>query len=201
MSNILSKLFESFFITSDLPAHKVPIEEEHEQLDYITVEMDELSLPPLSLSFPTLPPPPPPPPPPSFMPPPPSPPSPLLPSITSSASSLNTPNCDQETVDLLITKLEYLNSLVVEPQMFSIENFDHLKLQSHTNTVEDKLDTLFFEAGIPVHWKINVTWHDTLSDTTNTVHVEMLNHFVKIKAIELLQLYFTSCYNNTVYID
>jgi uncharacterized protein with von Willebrand factor type A (vWA) domain len=107
----------------------------------------------------------------------------------------------EEYIRNLVNRIASLETFVNSSSIFTILNFDALMLQSSASNVNDKLNTLFYEANIPLIWKISAEWIKDDNLIVNTVHVTMLNSFVKEKAKALLSLYFSTVYNNTVYKD
>jgi hypothetical protein len=88
-----------------------------------------------------------------------------------------------------------------KPQTVEIHNFNGLKTTSDITTVKDKVNALFFEALIPLTWKISVTWTENPStQNVDTVTITLINHHVKDKVVEKLKKYFEKNYENVVYI-
>ncbi|MFN9657510.1 MAG: hypothetical protein ACK55Q_17590 [Dolichospermum sp.] len=105
------------------------------------------------------------------------------------------------TIYDLQSRLGHLHDLLTQPQKIHLRGFELLKLKSIAHTVQQRVDTLFFEAHIPCNWKINVRWNTTTHSKTD-VHITLLNYIVKERVKELLSDYFNSCnYDKTVYID
>ena len=105
------------------------------------------------------------------------------------------------TIYDLQSRLGHLHDLLTQPQKIHLRGFELLKLKSIAHTVQQRVDTLFFEANIPCNWKINVRWNTTTHSKTD-VHITLLNYIVKERVKELLSDYFNSCnYDKTVYID
>ena len=103
-----------------------------------------------------------------------------------------------QTINELKTHIDCLYEYL-KPQVVTIYNFDNFKATTAVKSVKDKVNSLFYDASIPVNWKISVTWTET-NNTVDTVTINFINHFVKMKSIELLNNYFLKVYNNTIYI-
>jgi hypothetical protein len=104
------------------------------------------------------------------------------------------------TIYDLQSRLGHLHDLLTQPQKIHLRGFELLKLKSIAHTVQQRVDTLFFEANIPCNWKINVRWNTTTHSKTD-VHITLLNYIVKERVKELLLDYFSHNYNNIIYID
>jgi hypothetical protein len=103
----------------------------------------------------------------------------------------------------LQNQLDKLYDMVGVPQVIHIKNFSQLKIPTGITSINDKVNTLFFDAHIPSNWKISIA-RDSTDSTCNlvdTVTVIMLNYFVKEKTKELLRGYFETNYDNIVYIE
>jgi len=101
-------------------------------------------------------------------------------------------------------KLNFLYELST-PQTITIHNFHHLKNGTAVTTVKDKLNCLFFEASIPINWKISLVWTEQTLPKTNknivdTVTITLLNYHVKMKTLDLLKKYFAKTYDNTIFV-
>lgn len=62
------------------------------------------------------------------------------------------------------------------------------------------MDTLYFEAHIPIKWKLKVKWTRTLNNKT-VVHITMLSYFVKEEIKKMLLNFLEHEYKNIIYID
>lgn len=90
----------------------------------------------------------------------------------------------------------------IKPQTIEIHNFNCLKVNSSVTTVKEKVNALFFDALIPLNWKISVTWIDNPdTNDVDNVTVVMINYHVKEKTVKKLTQYFEKYYNNGVYIQ
>jgi len=119
------------------------------------------------------------------------------------ATDVKIQNSQQETIDLLELRLEHLYFRVVQSQIINIVNFEELKLKNQVTTINDRVDTLFFEADIPNHWKFNVTWTETNTNEPKVmiiVNIHLISYLVKMKTKQLLSNYLTNNYENIVYI-
>jgi hypothetical protein len=85
----------------------------------------------------------------------------------------------------------------LKPQTITIYNFYNLKVNTAVTTVKDKINSLFYECGIPVSWKITVTWTEKTLASNNsvvdTVTITMVNYFVKEKTVEIFNKHFSKC--------
>ncbi len=100
----------------------------------------------------------------------------------------------------LQTQLNNLYQLVAKPQIINLYGFEHLNLQSVSHDIKQRVDTLFFEAHIPIKWKLKVKWTQTLNNKT-VVHITMLNYFVKEEVKKMLLNFLEHEYKNIIYID
>jgi hypothetical protein len=123
--------------------------------------------------------------------------------ITCCATNIEKQNLHQETIQALEFRLEHLYFMIAQPQIIHIYNFDELVLRNHVTNIKDRVETLFFEAHIPNHWKMNVTWtireSDFLPDII-IVHITLISYLVKMKTKQILCKYLENNYNNTVYL-
>lgn len=87
----------------------------------------------------------------------------------------------------------------VKPQTIEIHNFHCLKVNVAVGTIKEKVNSLFFDALIPLNWKLSVTWAESNTEV-DSVTLTMINHHVKQKTVEKLTKYFNRMYNNSVYI-
>ncbi len=79
------------------------------------------------------------------------------------------------TIYDLQSRLGHLHDLLTQPPKIHLRGFELLKLKSIAHTVQQRVDTLFFEAHIPCNWKINVRWnHPSHSKTETDVHIILL---------------------------
>jgi hypothetical protein len=104
------------------------------------------------------------------------------------------------TLQNLQSRLDHLHGLLAKPQIIHLRGFEFLLLKSVAHNIQQRVDTLFFEAHIPCNWKLNVTWNHP-SHTKTDVHITLLNYYVKERVKELLLDYFINHYNNVIYID
>jgi len=88
----------------------------------------------------------------------------------------------------------------LQPQTITIFNFKNLKPYQSVTTVKEKVDKLFQLAGIPLHWKITLTWTQLNNNDIDSVTISMLNYHVKEKTKNVLNTFLATEYNNTVYI-
>ncbi len=98
-----------------------------------------------------------------------------------------------ETIRKLRLRLEKLYTCIANDQMLHIYNLENIKLPSVTHNIKHKIECLFFEAGVPQTWKIDIKWSTT---PVLVVHVRMLNYLVKEKTKELLLSYLSTDYHN-----
>jgi hypothetical protein len=122
-------------------------------------------------------------------------------------------NCFEHQICQLQTQLDYLESLILKPQIIKIISFCDIKLKYNVITYKDQLDSLFFEADIPLYWIIDSRLNKHKNDATtkshckliceqsDIVYVTLLNHHVKRKTIEMLKLFFDTKYDNKIYIS
>ena len=121
--------------------------------------------------------------------------------------------CFEHQICQLQTQLDYLESLILKPQIIEIISFCDIKLKYNVITYKDQLDSLFFEADIPLYWIIDSSLKKHKNDATtkshckliceqsDIVYVTLLNHHVKRKTIEMLKLFFDTKYDNKIYIS
>ena len=115
----------------------------------------------------------------------------------------------QQQLCQLQAQLNNLESLILKPQIIEIIGFHHIKLKYIIVEYKDKLDSLFFEADIPLYWIIDskydiiTTISDDQHNNTNVavVYVTMLNYHVKKETIKRLNTFFDTKYENIVYIS
>ena len=89
----------------------------------------------------------------------------------------------------------------IKPQTITIHNFQCLKINSAVESVKEKVDSLFFDALIPLNWKSTVTWTEkTDKNEIDIVTITMINYHVKEQAVKKLTKYFDKMYNNSIYI-
>jgi hypothetical protein len=100
----------------------------------------------------------------------------------------------------LRSRLNHLYTLLTNPQIIHLRDFEHLQLKSVSHDIKQRVQTLFFEANIPINWISQVKWTHP-SATKIDVHITLLNYIVKEKVKEMLLDYFKNQYNNTIYID
>ena len=98
-----------------------------------------------------------------------------------------------ETIRKLRLRLEKLYTCIANDQMLHIYNLENIKLPSVAHNIKHKIEWLFFEAGVPQTWKIDIKWSTT---PVLVVHVRMLNYLVKEKTKELLLSYLSTDYHN-----
>jgi hypothetical protein len=98
-----------------------------------------------------------------------------------------------DTIRNLRQQLDKIYNCIANDQIIHIHNFENIKLPSVAHNIKHKVDTLFFEAGVPQTWKIDIKWTIT---PVLIVHVKMLNYLVKAKTKELLTTYFSNNYHN-----
>jgi hypothetical protein len=113
--------------------------------------------------------------------------------ITNSNDKENETFSQTETMKILRQRLEKLYNCIANDQIIHIYNLENIKLSNVTHSIKHKVDTLFFEAGIPQKWKIYIKW--TISPVF-IVHLRMLNYLVQEKTKELLTTYFSTNYHN-----
>ena len=88
-----------------------------------------------------------------------------------------------------------------KPQTITIHNFHCLKVNTAVTSIKDKVNSLFFDALIPITWKTSVTWSENLpKNEVENVTITFINFHVKEKVFQKLKKYFEKQYNNTVYI-
>jgi hypothetical protein len=99
-------------------------------------------------------------------------------------------------------KIDILYDLL-KPQTITFHNFNDLKVSTAVTTVKDKINALFYDALIPLNWKIKITWCDKNIEPNKTVvdsvTVTVLNCHVKKRSVYLLNKYFSKLYNNKIY--
>jgi hypothetical protein len=92
----------------------------------------------------------------------------------------------------------------LKPQTITIHNFNDLRSSTAVTTVNDRLNSLFFDALIPSTWKIGVHWTEKTDQTNkiivDSVTITMINHHVKERTTQLLKTFFAKAYNNTIYV-
>jgi hypothetical protein len=108
-------------------------------------------------------------------------------------TSINGTFSQIETIGKLRLRLKKLYDCIANDQIIHIHNFENIKLPSVAHSIKHKIDSLFFEAGVPQTWKIDIKWTIT---PVLVVHVRMLNHLVKEKTKEILTAYFSTNYHN-----
>jgi hypothetical protein len=102
------------------------------------------------------------------------------------------------TLQNLQSRLDHLHGLIAKPQIIHLRGFEFLLLKNVAHNIQQRVDTLFFEAHIPSNWKLNVTWNHPFPTKTD-VHITLLNYIVKERVNELLLDYFNNNYNNIIY--
>jgi len=109
----------------------------------------------------------------------------------------------EQIVQELQLKIDFLYSLS-QPQTITLTNFNFLKINTAVTTVKDKINSLFFDASIPLNWKTNLVWTEkTLPSNetiVDTVTITLLNFIVKEQTKKMLTNYFNKTYNNTIFI-
>ena len=123
---------------------------------------------------------------------------------------VNTINCHQEIIlklqnliCKLQSKMENVYEMIGKPQIIEIRNFDHLIKPTGAFSIEDQVNTLFFNACIPTNWKTSIDYKFDANSTcnkVNSVSITLLNYCVKEKTKELLNKYFKDHYSNIIYI-
>jgi hypothetical protein len=111
----------------------------------------------------------------------------------------NTKTTNYAVHDLQL-RLDHLHDLLTRPQIIHLHGFEFIKLKSVAHNIQQRVNTLFFEAHIPINWKINVKWN-LFSHTKIDVHITLLNYIVKERVKELLLDYLSYYYNNNIYIE
>jgi hypothetical protein len=82
-----------------------------------------------------------------------------------------------------------------------LRGLELLKLNNVAHTIQQRVNTLFFEAHIPSNWKNKCQMESSLSFKTD-VYITLLNYIVKERVKELLSNYFSSYhYDKIIYID
>jgi len=119
-------------------------------------------------------------------------PSDQVPSDTSSNS--------YKTFTELQSRLNHLNQLLTKPQILHLHGFEKLLLKSVSHSIKHQVNTLFFEAHIPINWTIRTKWSH-LSENQIVVHLTLLNYIVKERVKELLVDFLKNDYNNIIYDD
>lgn len=114
-------------------------------------------------------------------------------------SSINTIKCHQEHIIQLQSLMKDVYDIIGKPQMIHIKNFDCLLKPTGAFSIEDQVDTLFFDAGIPVSWKIYVDHSINSTSKHLDVSIAFGNYIVKEKAKERLNTYFSRHYSHTIY--
>lgn len=114
--------------------------------------------------------------------------------------SSRSPPTTIDTLKKLQARLHHLYQLLAKPQIIHLRGFEHLQLKNVSHDIRHRVDTLFFDANIPVNWKTNVKWTHP-SATKIDVHITFMNYVVKEKVKEILLDYFVKYYNHIIYID
>ncbi len=76
-----------------------------------------------------------------------------------------------ETIRKPRLRLEKLYTCIANDQMLHIYNLENIKIPSVAHNIKHKIECLFFEAGVPQTWKIDIKWSTT---PVLVVHVRML---------------------------
>lgn len=117
------------------------------------------------------------------------------------SSSLNpTPETTIARVQHLHSRLTHLHALLTQPQKLHLRRFEFLQLKNVSHTIEQRVQTLFFEAHIPINWTLKVEYTCSLSKKTD-VSITFINYNVKERAKTLLKEFFKMNYNNIIYVD
>jgi hypothetical protein len=114
-------------------------------------------------------------------------------------NSVNTIKCHQEHIAQLRLLLNEVYDICGKPQMIHIKNFDRLLKPTGAFSIEDQVNTLFFDACIPISWKIYVNHITNNTSKQLDVSIAMENYIIKEKAKERLNTYFKQHYSNTIY--
>lgn len=95
-----------------------------------------------------------------------------------------------QSIKDLWNQIDHLYDLI-KPQCIEIRNFHCLNVNTADTTVKEKVNSLFFNALIPLNWKVSVTWSETpQKNEIDCVTITMLNFLTKQKALEKLTKYF-----------
>lgn len=92
-------------------------------------------------------------------------------------------------------ELDQIQAQITSPQILDIVGLEHIKLDCRVTDYKDRVDTLFFQADIPLYWILSV---DQDLKNTNVIHVTLLNYFVKEKVKTKLLRYLQNTYKNSV---
>lgn len=120
----------------------------------------------------------------------------LTPSVE---SQLPTETENNNTLCSLLQELETLHRKISTPQTINIVGLDNIQFNHYVCNSKDKIDTLFFEADIPLYWILHV--EETLPEckkSVSVIHVTLINYYVKEKTKDKLTWYLTKTYKNRI---
>lgn len=101
-------------------------------------------------------------------------------------------------ISSMINELEILNTRILLPQIIVIAGLEHIKFNCHVSHSKDKIDTLFFEANIPLYWILHVTDVVNENNVIDGIHVTLLNFYVKEATKRKLTCYLRNTFNNLI---
>lgn len=97
----------------------------------------------------------------------------------------------------MFNQIDNIRTQITSPQILDIIGLEHIKLDCKVTNYKDKVDTLFFEADIPLYWILFV---DKKPDNS-IIHVTLLNYFVKEKVKTKLLQYLQNTYKNSIIVQ
>lgn len=101
-------------------------------------------------------------------------------------------------ISKMLNELEILHTRILLPQILVIAGLEHIKFNCHVSHSKDRIDTLFFEANIPLYWILHVTDVVNENNVINGIHVTLLNFYVKEATKRKLTCYLRNTFKNLI---